>query len=238
VRHAARYYGAQALGITLSEPQAALARRRIREEGLEDRCRIEVRDYRDVEGDASFDRIVSVGMIEHVGKKRLPEYFGRAFRLLRPGGVFVNHGIVSLETVEGLSERFRRLLWRRGAFIDRYVFPDGELPTAAETLRAAEDAGFEMHDVEGLREHYALTLRQWVRRLERAWRQAEEMVGERTCRVWRLYMAASAHAFASGRLNLSQMVLARRDAHGRCDLPLTRRDLYPLPHASTVIAAD
>jgi len=226
IRHAARYYGVEAVGITLSEAQAAWARSRIAEAGLESRCRVAICDYRDVHPDSPFDKIVSVGMFEHVGRAKLPTYFAHMFRLLKPGGVFLNHGIVEATTSSMPSWR-DRLLWRRGEFIDRYVFPDGELVALSDALAMAEAAGFEARDIETLRDHYVLTLRHWVRRLQDARRAVESATSARTYRIWRLYMAASAHAFAVGRLSLAQIVFGRRDAAGHIALPLTRRDIYP-----------
>lgn len=225
VRHAARHYGVEALGITLSPAQAAYAAARIADERLIDRCRIEVRDYRDLPADTVFDKVASVGMFEHVGRKQLPTYFRAALRLTRPGGLFLNHGIVSLADARDAGGRPRRL-WGKGKFIDRYVFPDGELVPVAKALAIAEGAGLETRDVESLREHYALTLRHWVRRLEARADEAVRLVGPETCRVWRLYMAASAHAFATAQIGIAQMLFARPDAAGRCCLPWTRADLF------------
>lgn len=213
--HAAKYYGASAFGITLSVPQAELSRQRIHEAGLEDRCKVEICDYRDLETDQEYDKLVSVGMFEHVGEAMLPEYFRRAWMLLRPGGVFLNHGIAASVTFE-----------RQGpSFVAKYVFPDGELVPLHVTLRAAESAKFEVRDVESLREHYVLTLRHWVRRLEVKAEQARGIVGETKYRVWRLYMSGAAHAFTTGRLNLYQVLLAKPQ-HGDSHVPLTREDWY------------
>lgn len=230
VRYAARHYGVDALGITLSPAQGAYVRQRIADDGLAGRCRVEVRDYRDLPGDAVFDKVVSVGMFEHVGPANLATYFDTAFRLTAPGGLFLNHGIVSLEDARPLSlaDRLTRRLWRRGEFLDRYVFPDGELVTLADVVRPAEAAGFETRDVESLREHYARTLRHWVQRLEHHRAEAVALVGDATYRVWRLYMAVSAHAFSAGRIGVVQTLLARPNA-GRCCLPPTRADLYQPP---------
>ncbi len=231
IRHAAANYGVEALGITLSERQAALARERIRADGLERHCRVELRDYRDFPSDASFDKVVSVGMFEHVGRAELPNYFRQAARLTRPGGLFLNHGIVrARDHDDGWRRRIRRLIWREGQFIDRYVFPDGELVPLDEAVRDAEGAGLETRDVETLRDHYALTLRQWVRRLESARDAAEKLVGAQAYRVWRLYMAASAYAFASGKLSLAQVLLGRPDGRGHVEIPRTRADIYSLGH--------
>ncbi len=226
IRHAARNYGVDAVGITLSEHQASLARERIRAEGLEGRCRVEVRDYREFAGGAEFDKVVSVGMFEHVGRSRQPEYFRTAARLTKPGGLFLNHGIVRADSAAGMLGFAKRALWRQGAFIQRYVFPDGELVPLATAVRCGERAGLEARDVESLREHYALTLRHWVRRLEQARDAAVALVGEQAFRVWRLYMSASAHAFATGRIGLAQVLFAKPDARGRVALPRTRADLY------------
>ncbi|MHB1224238.1 MAG: class I SAM-dependent methyltransferase [Gemmatimonadaceae bacterium] len=227
VMHAAANYGVRALGITLSERQAELARRRIADAGLGDRCRVEVRDYRAPLDGAPFDKIASVGMVEHVGVEKLPVYFAALRRALAPGGLLLNHGIVSLGRARPttLRDRIEYRLWRRGAFVHQYVFPDGELAPLHAVIAAAEAAGFETRDVESLREHYARTLRLWVARLLARWGDALRLTDERTARTWRLYMAASAHAFATGRLNVVQALLANpRD--GDAGLPLTREDLY------------
>ncbi|HEY6873204.1 MAG TPA: cyclopropane-fatty-acyl-phospholipid synthase family protein [Geobacteraceae bacterium] len=215
--HAARNYGVEAHGITLSAPQAELAGERIRAAGLADRCRAEVKDYRDMDGAESYDKIVSVGMFEHVGEARLADYFARAFRLLRPGGVFLNHGIAA-----GLGYSAHD----GPTFIDVYVFPDGELLPICVTLRAAEANGFEVRDLESLREHYALTLRHWMKRLRAAAPAAIAAIGETTFRIWLLYLAGSAHGFDRGRVNLYQTLLVKPD-RGKSGQPLTRADWYP-----------
>lgn len=215
VIHAALHYDVHALGVTLSARQAQVAEQRIRDAGVEDRCRVEVCDYRDLDPGRQYDKLVSVGMFEHVGEALLPEYFGRAWRLLRPGGAFLNHGIAVPASYQ-----------RSGpSFIDRYVFPDGELVPLNASLGAAERSGFEVRDVESLREHYALTLRHWVHRLEAQAEEARRITSETTYRIWRLYMAASAHRFRSARLNIYQMLLAK-PAQGESGMPLTRADWY------------
>lgn len=224
--YAAETYGVDVLGITLSEPQVALARRRISEASLEDRCRVEVRDYRDLPRDISFDKVVSVGMFEHVGRAKLPTYFAEAYRLTRPGGLFLNHGIVTLSRLSAPARAVINALGPRTSFMQRYVFPDGELVTPDEVLRLAEPAGFETRDLESLREHYALTLRHWVRRLESRHEEAARLADEPTYRIWRLYMAACARAFAAGRFGVIQVLFSRADENGLCRLPLTREDLY------------
>lgn len=228
VMYAAERYGVEATGITLSEPQAALAQERIAAAGLADRCRIEVRDYRELPPATGFDKVASIGMVEHVGRSRLPTYFREVFRLLEPGGLFLNHGIVELpgSKPRGLSSIPTNLIWRPRSFIDRHVFPDGELIPYGELVLAAERSGFETRDVESLREHYALTLRHWVRRLESCREEAIALVGEPTYRVWRLYMSGSARAFATARLNVVQTLLGKPDQNGRTSVPLTRADLY------------
>ena len=213
--YAALNFGVQAFGITLSEPQAELARARFRQAGVADRCKVEVCDHRDLDPPQEFDKIVSVGMFEHVGGDRLPDYFQRAWSILRPGGVFLNHGIAASPNVTRAGP----------SFIDRYVFPDGEVAPLGSTIPAAESGHFEVRDVESLREHYALTLRHWGRRLETNRSQAVKATNETVYRIWRLYMAGSAHAFRTGRLNLYQLLLSKPE-RGRTHLPLTREDWY------------
>ncbi|MDB4874414.1 MAG: SAM-dependent methyltransferase [Gemmatimonadetes bacterium] len=228
VIHAARRYGARATGITLSEQQAAYARARIEREGLAACVTIEVRDYRELEGDGRYDKIASVGMVEHVGIQRLPDYFAAAYRALKPGGLFLNHGIVSVDRgrQRPLLDPLWRRLWKRDQFIHQYVFPDGDLVPTAAVLESAEREGFEVRDVESLREHYVATLRNWVRRLEQHEDEARATVGDVVYRVWRLYMSASAHGFHIGRIGVVQSLLAKQDAAGRVPLPPSRADLY------------
>ena len=216
IMHAASQYGVRALGITLSEPQAELANQRIREAGLQDLCRVEVRDYRDLDQPESFDKLVSVGMIEHVGESMLPAYFEQALKLLKPGGVFMNHGIARAVWTQQLD---------RPTFIDRYVFPDGDMVPIGVVLRQAAHCGFEIRDVENLREHYTLTLRHWVKNLEDHGSRARHITDESTYRTWRLYMAGSAYFFDTGRLNIYQSLLVKAD-QGKSGLPWTRADWY------------
>jgi cyclopropane-fatty-acyl-phospholipid synthase len=228
IMHAAEHYGVDATGITLSENQAALARERIKNAGLSDRCRVEIRDYRALTKSDGYDKISSVGMVEHVGLTHLPVYFASAFRALKPGGLFMNHGIVSLGEARprSIGERIFRKFWRADAFIDKYVFPDGKLTATHSVISAAEGAGFEVRDMESLREHYAMTLRHWVRSLEEKAEDVKSLVGDHTFRVWRLYMAASANAFSTAAINIVQTVLAKPDTRGKSNIPLTREDLY------------
>jgi cyclopropane-fatty-acyl-phospholipid synthase len=217
VIHAAQRHGVQAHGITLSAKQLDLARRRIAEAGLEDRVTVELKDYRDLQGHAVYDKVASVGMFEHVGLKNLPLYFSTVHRLLKPSGLFLNHGITHEESG-----------WRKNVsteFINRYVFPDGQLDNISNIQKFMEDVRFEITDVEALRAHYALTLRAWVDRLEHRHARALEYVSEATYRVWRLYMSACALEFESGHLGIYQVLAAKRGP-GHARLPLTRRHLY------------
>jgi cyclopropane-fatty-acyl-phospholipid synthase len=235
VRYAASQYGVTAHGITLSAAQAEYARQRIAAQGLGRRCRVDVCDYRDLAPPARYDKIVAVGVTEHVAADAQPDYFAAAHRVLEPGGLFLNHCEVSVarSRPRTLPQRVSDRLWRRNEFIERYVFPDARLVPAAHVIASAEQVGFELRDVESLREHYALTLRHWLRRLEAHEQEARELVGEHTYRVWRLYMSAGAEGFTSGRINIIQTLLVKPDAAGRSHLPLTREDLYK-PRRATV----
>ncbi len=216
VLRAATQFGAKAVGITLSREQHAEGLRRIAAAGLEHSVSIEYRDYRDL-GDRCFDKIVSLGMVEHVGRERLLEYFATAFRALRPGGLFLNHGIAHLNDERG---------YRVSGFMGRYVFPDGDLLPIGELTRSAERAGFELRDIENLREHYAHTLRAWSRNLEAHRAAAIAATNERAYRIWRLYLAGSAQGFARGRMALYQTLLSKSDAAGEVQIPATRAYLY------------
>jgi cyclopropane-fatty-acyl-phospholipid synthase len=208
--HAAARYGARVVGITLSEPQAQLARRRAQERGLAERCEFRVADYREL-ADVQFDRIASIGMIEHVPRAQLGEYAARLRRLLRPGGLLLNQGIVQVGATP----------WNQGPFISRYVFPDGELETIGALAGALERSDFEVRDVESLREHYPLTLRRWIANLDAHRDAVRREVGAGRERVWRLYMTGSILAFQESRLAVHQVLAAAKGApHG---LPLARR---------------
>ncbi|MBV8499640.1 MAG: class I SAM-dependent methyltransferase [Candidatus Eremiobacteraeota bacterium] len=217
VVRAAERFGARALGITLSTKQCEEARRRIAAAGLSDRARVELRDYREIAGER-FDKIVSVGMFEHVGHARFLEYFRAAYESLRAGGLFLNHAIA--------DQSDGRRTGRAGAFLGRLIFPDGELVIVSDSLKHAEQAGFEVRDVENLREHYAKTLRAWVANLERNRDAAIAAAGEKSYRLWRLYMAGSAQGFRTGRIGVYQSLLAKRREDGCVDLPPTRAGLY------------
>jgi cyclopropane-fatty-acyl-phospholipid synthase len=211
VIHAAATYGVEAVGITLSREQAALARERVAAAGLADRVKIRVQDYRDVH-DGRYDAVASVGMAEHVGLANLPTYATDLYGLLKPGGRLLNHAI---------SRRPGPQPSPRASFLWRYVFPDGELQPVSTHVRVIEESGFEVRDVEALREHYALTLRQWVRNLESQWDRAAALAGAGRARVWRLYMTGAALGFEAGRIGVNQVLAVRQDA-GRSGFPLTR----------------
>lgn len=214
--HAAKHYGVEAVGITLSEQQADLARQRIIEEGLQDRVRVELCDYRNMDETQPFDKLVSVGMFEHVGKKMLSEYFAKATRLLKPGGVFMNHAIAShITDTIGNSP-----------FLEKYVFPDGQLVHISTTINAAETNGFEVRDVESLREHYALTLKHWVKNLEARREEALRQVDQVTYRVWKIYMSGTQHGFETQIMNIYQVLFYKPDDTKITKLPLTRAAWY------------
>ncbi|MBT2898945.1 cyclopropane-fatty-acyl-phospholipid synthase family protein [Streptomyces sp. McG3] len=213
--HAARTYGAQVTGVTLSHEQAAHARKRIAEEGLTDRIEIRVQDYRDVR-DGPYDAISSIGMAEHVGSVRYREYADDLYALLKPGGRLLNHQIARRPEKDEDG-------YRIDAFIDAYVFPDGELAPLGRTLATLEEAGFEARDVETLREHYALTLRRWVANLEQHWERAVRATSPGRARVWRLYMAASALSFEHNRIGVNQILAVRPLDGGGSRMPLRAR---------------
>ncbi|MGW6415627.1 class I SAM-dependent methyltransferase [Streptomyces sp. NPDC055055] len=213
--HAAREYGAKVVGITLSREQAAFARKRIAEEGLTDRIEIRVQDYRDV-ADGPYDAVSSIGMAEHVGEVRYREYADTLYGLLRPGGRLLNHQISRRPEPDEAA-------YEIDPFIDAYVFPDGELAPMGRTLSTLEDAGFEVRDVEAIREHYALTLRRWVANLERDWDRAVRLTSPGRARIWRLYMAASAVSFERNRIGVNQFLAVRTAESGRSGTALRPR---------------
>ncbi|MEB8340966.1 cyclopropane-fatty-acyl-phospholipid synthase family protein [Streptomyces endophyticus] len=213
--HAAREHGVSVVGVTLSQEQAAYARKRVADEGLTDRVEIRVQDYRDVR-DGPYDAISSIGMAEHVGSERYLEYASDLYALLKPGARLLNHQIARRpqrdETAYEVDE-----------FIDAYVFPDGELAPVGSTTGQLERAGFEVRDVEAIREHYALTLRQWVRNLEARWSEALKLVSPGRARVWRLYMAASALSFERNRIGVNQILAVKTPESGASEMPLRAR---------------
>jgi cyclopropane-fatty-acyl-phospholipid synthase len=209
--HAAAHHGVRAVGVTISRRQAELAEKRVAEAGLSEQVEIRVQDYREVR-DPPYDAISSIGMFEHVGEARLSEYFDRLHALVRPQGRVLNHGI---SRPPGHKARLPRR-----SFINRYVFPDGELHEVGRVVSIMQASGFEVRHVETLREHYALTLRQWVANLEAHWDEAVAEVGEARARVWRLYMAGSAVNFEAGRTQVHQVLATPETDDGSSGVPL------------------
>ncbi|MFF0386985.1 class I SAM-dependent methyltransferase [Streptomyces sp. NPDC004286] len=213
--HAAREHGVHVVGITLSQEQAAFARKRVADEGLTDRVEIRVQDYRDVR-DGPYDAISSIGMAEHVGADGYLDYARDLYGLLKPGGRLLNHQIARRPQRDETA-------YEVDAFIDSYVFPDGELAPLGTTVTQLERAGFEVRDVESLREHYARTLRAWVTNLEGDWERATRLAGFGRARVWRLYMAASALAFERAQIGVNQVLAVRTPESGASGLPARTR---------------
>jgi cyclopropane-fatty-acyl-phospholipid synthase len=227
VEHAAGRHGARALGITVSANQLEVARARLARLGDGADATVRADDYRTLRADVPFDKVASVGMMEHVGRAQLDAYFATIHRLVRPGGLFLNHAI-AFTGASGST-----LPWARqdgGGFIWRYIFPDGELLPIGEVVAASERAGFEVRDLESLREHYAETLAHWLSRLEARFAEAVAIAGEQRARSYRLYLAASAAGFRIGRTSVYQLLLARRTATGAAQgLPRCRADWYADP---------
>ena len=219
-RFAAREYGVKVFGITLSKEQLTLARERVNAEGLQDKVDLQLLDYRDLPQDGRFDKIVSVGMFEHVGHANLREYCEILSKAVREGGLVMNHGITSKHT-DG-----RQVGRGAGDFIDRYVFPNGELPHLSMMTAEISEAGLEVVDVESLRLHYARTLEHWSQRLEQNLEAAAIQVPEQALRIWRLYLAGCAYAFAHGWINIDQILATKPHADGSLELPPTRADIY------------
>lgn len=239
IRRAAEVYGVKTLGVTLSKNQAEYAREAIRRSGIEDRANVELMDYRELKS-ASFDKVVSVGMFEHVGREHLSEYFGQVARLLKPGGLFLNHGIsrrlpdpqltknggtrdIDRDAPQPptIADRFFGV----GSFSQSYVFPDGELVTISDANEFAEEAGFEVRDVENLREHYALTIRNWIARLDDHRMEAIQESDQITYRTWKLYLSSSVHGFETGQISVNQSLFSKSTG-GKCSLPYSRADIY------------
>lgn len=215
--HVARTYGVQVVGITLSRQQAEYAAKRVVDAGVGQSVQIRVQDYRDID-DGPYDAISSIGMAEHVGAAMLSGYAAQLFGLLRPQGRLLNSAI-SRRPGRGFG-------FGKRSFIDRYVFPDGELEPMATMIEAIERTGFEVRDVESLREHYERTLRAWVANLEAHWDQAVALSSAGRARVWRLYMAGSAMGFASNRLGLNQVLAVKSGRRGQSRMPATRAELF------------
>ena len=218
--HAAERYGVEATGITLSQNQFDHVTREVAARGLTGRVGVELRDYKDLPEDRPYDKVASVGMFEHVGVRRFPDYFGKIYRVLKPGGLVLNHGItlnsVGAENLgSGISD-----------FVEDYVFPGGQLTHVSRVIEGMAREGLEPVDAEALREHYAKTLWHWVDRLEASADAARAEVGDERYRVWRIYMAGSAHAFDRGWLSLWQVLAGKATADGRLPHPLTRDYMY------------
>ena len=219
-RFAAREFGVKVFGITLSKEQLALAKERVKAEGLQDKVDLQLLDYRDLPQDGRFDKIVSVGMFEHVGHANLREYCQILFNAVREGGLVMNHGITAKHT-DG-----RQVGRGAGEFIERYVFPNGELPHLSMMSAEISEAGLEVVDVESLRLHYARTLEHWSQRLEQNLDAAANEVPEQILRIWRLYLAGCAYAFTRGWINIHQILATKPHADGSIELPPTRADIY------------
>jgi cyclopropane-fatty-acyl-phospholipid synthase len=217
VLRAASHWGARCVGVTLSENQFALASERVRAAGLQDRIEIRLQDYRDVSG--PFDRISSVGMFEHVGLQHLTEYFRHIHDLLTPDGWALNHGITSTDAHNGETH------YGGGRFIDRYVFPQGELPHIGTVLTTLQEGGLEAVDVEGLRRHYALTLKLWSDAFEARTDRIKTQIDEKRWRIWRVYLVGSQWAFEQDQVSLYQ-VLCRRAGRSTQGQPWSRRWMY------------
>jgi cyclopropane-fatty-acyl-phospholipid synthase len=214
---AAQHHGVRAHGVTLSRAQADYAARRIRREGLEERCRVEYLDYRDLPANVVYDKIAAVGVIEHVGIPHYPAFFGGVRARLKDGGLYLNHGIV---------HEFHWKPTSQTEFLYRRVFPNGDLAGLSETMTEMERAGFEIVDVEGLRLHYARTCRQWVERLRDRADEARALGGERTYRTWLLYLTCSAVAFQAGSIGLYQVLMRKHGDRAIGHDPRTREHLY------------
>jgi cyclopropane-fatty-acyl-phospholipid synthase len=212
--HAAERYGAQATGCTLSQRQAEYAQVERERHGLGGTVTIHEKDYRELR--EQFDKVASVGMVEHVGRYRLAAYFRKIHSLMKPNGLFLNHGITRPATVPSDAQ---------GLFVARQVFPGSRLVNLADVIGCAEEAGFEVLDVEDLRRHYALTCRAWVERLRARAADCLHAVNEKTWRIWQVYLAGSAAAFEDGTLCIYQVLLGKRGAS--CPMPMTREYMYP-----------
>lgn len=217
VIRAAKHFGVEAYGITLSKNQYEYALEWIKREGVDHLCRVELRDYREIAGEKIFDKIASIGMFEHVGIGNLPVYFTAVNRLLKEKGLFLNHGIT-----QEIKDQSRSAGTK---FINTYVFPGGELTSISQVQQVMEKTGFEILDVESLRTHYARTLRHWATGLQNHKEAALKMVGEKIYRIWELYMAGSSYGFEKGNINIYQVLASKHSEPGLSRIPLTREDL-------------
>jgi cyclopropane-fatty-acyl-phospholipid synthase len=216
VIHAAKHYGVHATGVTLAGEQARWAQKAIDAAGVGDRVKIVLSDYRDFKAQGQFDKASSVGMAEHVGTKNYPAFLGTIYNCLKPGGAYLHHCIT-------LRPNTRLPIW--SPFVDKYVFPNGQLQTVLEVQERAAKAGFEIRDVENLREHYVYTLENWVRKLEANREAVVQLVGEVSYRIFRIYMTGAPLGFRHGLYGLNQFLLSKPD-DGAAHLPLTRADWY------------
>lgn len=226
VCHAAEHYGVSAYGVTLSEAQLEIANSKIREKGLEDRVTVELKDYNNVEG--QFDKIASVGMIEHVGISNIPNYMAKVRSLLPDRGIFLNHGIT--RPAKRSKRRFHRMRPEQ-RIMRKYIFPGGELDHIGNTIDQMESNGFRVHDVENLRDHYGLTCRHWCNRLWENREEAIRLVGKERFRIWLAYLAGVSFSLGEGALCLFQTVGVKHSAKGHSQMPPTRSHLYEPHHA-------
>jgi cyclopropane-fatty-acyl-phospholipid synthase len=217
VLRAAQKFGARCVGVTLSQNQLELARERVAQAGLQDRIEIRLQDYRDVAG--TFDRITSVGMFEHVGLQHLPEYFAQINKLLAPGGVVMNHGITTTDVEHRASP------YGTGEFIGRYVFPHGELAHLSTVIRTMQEGGLEVRDVENLRRHYARTCEMWAENFESNTARIRQLADPKTFRIWHVYLAGCAYAFAHDWISLYQIV-GSKAGQDPAQMPWSRRYMY------------
>lgn len=219
--YAARNYGVRAHGVTLSQAQFDYAREKIQRLELEGRVTIELRDYATLEG--TYDKVASIGMFEHIGIANMPRYFKKIHSLLRERGILLNHGIS--RRAKSTRRAARRIRPERRLLL-KYIFPGSELDNVGHTIDTLETSGFEVHDLEAWREHYALTTRHWYRRLAARREEAIKLVGMEKFRMWALYLAGVSTGFADGSINICQVVATKRPRKGSSGLPLTRADLY------------
>jgi cyclopropane-fatty-acyl-phospholipid synthase len=219
--YAAERFGVEAHGVTLAKTQFEFVSEKIQQRQLQGRVTVELKDYREVDG--TFDKIASVGMFEHVGIANMPDYFGKINSLLRDRGVLLNHGISRRAKADRRRFRKRRPEQR---LITKYIFPGGELDHIGHTLESLEASKFHIHDVEGWREHYALTTRHWCQRLSARREKAIRLVGPERFRLWVAYLACVSTGFRDGALQIFQVVASKHTAKGFSELPLTRGDLY------------
>ncbi len=222
--YAARHYDIQGHGVTLSRQQFTYATEKVKRLGLEGQVRIELRNYEKLEG--QYDKIASIGMYEHVSIPLYPRYFTKMASLLKPRGIFLNHGITRPALAS--DREFKKITPGRRIIL-KYVFPGSELDHIGHTLQVMERSGFEIHDVESWREHYGLTTRHWCRRLEANRDKAVDLVGEERFRMWLVYLAGVSFSFFDGSLGVYQTVATKKEGTGRSGMPLTRKDLYRRP---------